>query len=37
LLGIWENKTNRTMAQAQAMYDSLNPPSRTAPPADSRR
>jgi len=31
LLGIWENKTNRTMAQAQAMYDSLNAPSKPAP------
>ena len=28
LLGIWENKTNRTIAQAQAMYDSLNAPSK---------
>jgi ABC-2 type transport system permease protein len=28
LLGIWENKTNRTMAQAQAMYDSLSAPSK---------
>jgi ABC-2 type transport system permease protein len=28
LLGIWENKTNRTMAQAQAMFDSLNAPSK---------
>ncbi len=37
LLGIWENKTNRTMAQAQAMFDSLNAPSKTAPPADSRK
>src|SRR5882672_6522871 len=36
LLGIWENKTNRTMAQAQAMFDSLNAPSKSAPPADSR-
>jgi ABC-2 type transport system permease protein len=35
LLGIWENKTNRTMAQAQAMYDSLSAPSKSAPPADS--
>ena len=28
LLGFWEYKTNRTMAQAQAMFDSLNPPSK---------
>src|SRR6266849_143679 len=33
LLGIWENKTNRTMAQAQAMFDSLNAPSKSATPA----
>jgi ABC-2 type transport system permease protein len=31
LLGIWENKTNRTVAQAQAMYDSFNAPSKPAP------
>jgi ABC-2 type transport system permease protein len=37
LLGIWENKTNRTMAQAQAMFDSLNAPSKSAPPADSQK
>jgi ABC-2 type transport system permease protein len=37
LLGIWENNTNRTMAQAQAMYDSLNAPAKSAPPADSRK
>jgi ABC-2 type transport system permease protein len=37
LLGMWENKTNRTMAQAQAMFDSLNTPSKSAPPADSRK
>jgi ABC-2 type transport system permease protein len=36
LLGIWENKTNRTMATAQAMYDSLNAPAKSAPPPDSR-
>ncbi len=30
LLGIWENRTNRTIAQAQAMYDSLNAPSKPA-------
>jgi len=29
LLGFWEYKTNRTMAQAQAMFDSLNPPSKS--------
>jgi ABC-2 type transport system permease protein len=28
LLGIWENRTNRTMSQAQAMYDSLNAPAK---------
>ena len=28
LLGFWEYKTNRTIAQAQAMFDSLNPPSK---------
>jgi ABC-type multidrug transport system permease subunit len=37
LLGIWENRTNRTMAQAQAMYDSLNAPSKSAPSADSQK
>jgi ABC-2 type transport system permease protein len=37
LLGIWENKTNRTMAQAQAMYDSFNAPAKSAPPPDSRK
>jgi ABC-2 type transport system permease protein len=37
LLGIWENKTNRTMAQAQAMFDSLSAPSKSAPPADSTK
>ena len=36
LLGIWENKTNRTMATAQAMYDSLNAPAKSAPPRESR-
>ena len=36
LLGIWENKTNRTMATAQAMFDSLNAPAKSAPP-DSRK
>jgi len=35
LLGIWEFKTNRTLAQSQAMYDSVNAPSKSAPPADS--
>ena len=35
LLGIWENKTNRTMTQAQAMFDSLSTPSKQAPAADS--
>lgn len=37
LLGFWENKTSRTMAQAQAMYDSLSAPSKSAPPADSQK
>jgi ABC-2 type transport system permease protein len=37
LLGLWENKTNRTMTQAQAMFDSLSAPSKSAPPADSQR
>lgn len=33
LLGIWQNSSNRTMAKAQAMYDSLNAPAKTdAPP-----
>ncbi len=33
LLGIWENKTSRTVSKAQAMADTLNPPSK--PPAPS--
>jgi ABC-2 type transport system permease protein len=37
LLGIWENNTNRTMSQAQVMFDSLSAPSKSAPPADSRK
>jgi ABC-2 type transport system permease protein len=37
LLGIWENKTNRTMATAQAMYDSLNAPAGSAPSRDSQK
>jgi ABC-2 type transport system permease protein len=37
LLGFWENKTNRTIAQAQAMFDSLSGPSKSAPPADSQK
>ena len=37
LLGIWENRTNRTIAQAQAMFDSLNAPSKSAPSADSQK
>jgi ABC-type multidrug transport system permease subunit len=36
LLGIWENKTNRTIARSQAMFDSLSAPSKTPPPADSQ-
>jgi ABC-2 type transport system permease protein len=37
LLGLWENKTNRTIAQAQAMFDSVNAASKSAPPADSQK
>jgi ABC-2 type transport system permease protein len=37
LLGIWENSSSHTMAKAQAMFDSLNAPSNSAPPADSRK
>lgn len=37
LLGIWENKTNRTIARSQAMFDSLSAPSKAAPPADSQK
>lgn len=34
LLGIWQNSTNRTLAKAQAMKDSLNAPAKTdAPPS----
>jgi ABC-2 type transport system permease protein len=33
LLGIWENKTNRTISQAQAMFDSLNAPSKPDAPS----
>jgi len=33
LLGVWENKTNRTVAQAQAMFDSLNAPSKPDAPS----
>jgi ABC-2 type transport system permease protein len=33
LLGLWENKTNRTMSQSQAMFDSLEAPGKPAPPA----
>ena len=33
LLGIWENKTNRTIAQAQAMFDSLNAPAKPGAPS----
>jgi ABC-2 type transport system permease protein len=33
LLGIWENKTNRTMAQAQAMFESLSAPSKPDAPS----
>lgn len=35
LLGIWENKTNRTLVQAQAMFDSLSGPTRSGPPPPS--
>ena len=37
LLGIWEFKTNRTLALSQAMYDSTNVPSKSAPPAGTQR
>lgn len=37
LLGIWEIRTNRTIAQAQAMFNSLSAPSQSAPPADSQK
>ena len=37
LLGIWENKTNRTIARSQAMFDSLSTPVKSAPPADSQK
>lgn len=37
LLGIWEIETNRTIARAQAMFESLNAPSKSAPPADSQK
>jgi ABC-2 type transport system permease protein len=33
LLGIWENKTNRTISQAQAMFDALNAPSKPDTPS----
>jgi ABC-2 type transport system permease protein len=33
LLGIWDNKTNRTISQAQAMFDSLNAPSKPDTPS----
>src|SRR5262249_41494931 len=37
LLGVWENRPNRTITRAQQMFDSLNSPSKPAPPADSRK
>jgi ABC-type multidrug transport system permease subunit len=37
LLGIWENSSNRTIEKAQAMFNSLNAPANSAPPADSRK
>ena len=37
LLGIWQNSSNRTMAKAQAMLDSVNAASKSAPPADSQK
>ena len=33
LLGIWENKTNRTLSQAQVMFDSFNAPSKPDAPS----
>ncbi|PYU38627.1 MAG: hypothetical protein DMG53_26190, partial [Acidobacteria bacterium] len=33
LLGIWGNKTNRTLSQAQAMFDSFNAPSKPDAPS----
>jgi hypothetical protein len=33
LLGIWENKTSRTISKAQAMADTLNPPSKPSAPS----
>jgi ABC-2 type transport system permease protein len=37
LLGILENRSNQTMAKAQAMYDSLNTPSRRGDSPDKTR
>jgi ABC-2 type transport system permease protein len=37
LLGILENRSNQTMAKAQAMYDSLNAPSRRGDSPDKTR
>jgi ABC-2 type transport system permease protein len=37
LLGVWENRTNRTLSHAQAMFDSLNAPSRSAAPPASKK
>jgi len=33
LLGIWQNRSNRTMAKAQAMFESLDAPAKTDQPA----
>src|SRR5438876_11044461 len=33
VLGIWENKTSRTISKAQAMADTLNPPSKPSAPS----
>src|SRR5207253_7068372 len=33
LLGIWENKTSRTISKAQAMADTLNPSSKPSAPS----
>jgi len=37
LLGIWQNSSNRTVAKAQAMYDSLNAPAKTDSPPEQKR
>jgi ABC-2 type transport system permease protein len=37
LLGIWENSSDHTIEKAQAMFNSLNAPSNSAPPPESRK